>query len=310
MGRLYAFDYTSPFYYLVTLNAKQGLAPFSILTHETACGFRRNPITRKMIATLHWMNQKPYAHRMKITNFAIMPNHLHLIIKIADIPFRVSLPEIVNKLISTLTSAYYDALNLPKGESIFEDEWHDWIVRKPETLKIFTDYVMRNPHRSLARRENATACLPRIYPTGRTVWTCLGTLSPKETPVRAPVICSRSIIPGTELWKTWNAFAERLGPGTLAVSTFMSPCEKMVRETVLKAGGGILHLIPRGISPKGHASEADEALLASGHLTIMTPFPYEQRALTPKELHDRCHTTLRQIALSLQRGITDLPPSR
>lgn len=90
----------------------------------------------------------------------------------------------------------------------------------------------------------------------------------------------------------------------------MSPCEKMVREEVLKAGGGIVHLIPRGISPKGHAAEAEDQLLIDGRLTIMTPFPYEAHSLTSKELHDRCHTTLRQIALSLKRGIGTLPPSR
>lgn len=310
MSRLLSFDYTSPYYYLVTINAKRGLAPFSILTHETKSGIRKNAITRKMTAVLYWMNQKAYAHRMKITNYAIMPNHLHLIIKIADGKSRVSLLEIVKKLYSTLSSAYYDGLNLPKGDLIFEEEWHDWIVMQPDTLKVFTDYVMRNPHRRLARQEASHACLPQVYQTPHATWTCIGTLSPKETPVRAPIICSRSITPGSALWQEWKEFAQRLGPGTLAVGTFMSACEKMVREEVLKAGGGILHLIPRGISPKGHATEAEDALLIAGRLTIMTPFPYEQRALTAKELHDRCHTTLRQIALSLQRAITALPPSR
>lgn len=84
----------------------------------------------------------------------------------------------------------------------------------------------------------------------------------------------------------------------------------MVREEVLKAGGGIVHLIPRGIAPKGHASAEDESLLASGRLTIISPFPFESRTLTAKELHDRCHSILHPIARSLQRGIDTLPASR
>lgn len=310
MARLPGFDYTTPFYYLVTLNAKKGLEPFSILTEETARGIRKNPITSRMIGVISWMNRKAYSHRMTITNFVIMPNHLHLLIKIADGERRLSLIDGVQKLKAVLSSAYYKALHLPAGPAIFDDRWHDWIVCQRDSLKVFTDYVMDNPKRWLYRKAHTDSCHPREYRTDRAVWTCIGSLSPKKTPVRAPVICSRSITPGSDLWNQWERFAQRLGPGTLAVGTFMSPCEKMVRDEVLKAGGGLLHLIPRGISPKGHASAEDEPLLAAGRLTIMTPFPYEDRVLTSKELHDRCHTTLRQIALSLARGIDSLPPSR
>lgn len=310
MAQRSGFDYTSPFYYMVTLNAKEGMEAFCTLTHETKWGFHKNLITRKMIAVIYWMNQKAYPHRMKISNFIIMPNHLHLIIKIEDCARRPSLFEIVNKLRSTLSGAYHDALNQPKGEDIFEKRWHDWIVLHAGTLTTFIAYVMNNPQRWLYRKENSRSCHPKIYQTPHAVWTCIGSLSPKETPVRAPIVCSRSITPGSELWQEWKRFAQRLGPGTLAVGTFMSPCEKMVREEVLRAGGGILHLIPRGIAPKGHVSAEDEPLLVAGRLTIMTPFPFEARTLTAKELHDRCHTTLRQIALSLKRGIDNLPPSR
>lgn len=310
MAQLLTFDYTSPYYYFVTLNAKKGLEPFSILTHETKRGIRPNETTDGMIAMIRWMNQKAYARRMKITNFVIMPNHLHLIIKIEACDKPVSLFEIVKKLYSTLSSIYYKTLNLPKGEVIFEERWHDWIVFQENTLVPFIDYVMNNPHRWLNRKEHAASCLPRRTRTPHMTWTSIGTLSLKETPVRAPVVCSRSIRQGSDLWKAWQRFAQRLGPGTLAVGTFMSPCEKMVCEEVLKAGGGIVHLIPRGISPKGHASAEDESLLIAGRLTILTPFEYEERTLTPMELHDRCHTTLRQIAYSFARGIDQVPPSR
>lgn len=310
MARLSGFDYTSPFHYLVTLTAKKGLEPFSILTEETGRGVRKTAITKRMTAIIFWMNQKAYAHRMKITHFVIMPNHLHLMIKIADGDQRISLIDVVQKLISVLSSGYYKALGLPGGPKIFEARWHDWIVCQRDTLNVFVDYIMDNPKRWLYRKKNSPACHPRSYQSTSITWTCLGTLSPRETPVRAPVICSRSITPGSDLWHVWKEFAQRLGPGTVAIGTFMSPCEKMVREEVLKAGGGIIHLIPRGISPKGHASAEDEPLLAAGRLTIMTPFPFEARTLTVEELHDRCHATLHPIALSLKRGIDALPPSR
>lgn len=310
MGRHLTFDYTSPFYYMVTLHAKQGLEPFSILTEETARGLRNTAVTRAMVAVFNWMNKTAYVHRMQIKNYTIMPNHLHFIVKICACEHRVSLLEIVNKLRSTLSNAYYKALHQPHGPSIFEPYWHDWIVKQAGQLDAFVDYVKDNPQRALYRQKHAAACYPRSYPSTHYTWTCLGTLSLRTTPVRVPVICSRAITPGSDLWEEWKALAQRLGPGCLAVGTFMSPCEKMVREEVLKKGGGIVHLIPHGLSPKAHASAEDEPLLATGRLSILTPFPYEAREMTKKELHDRCHTTLHTLARGFLRGIDHLPASR
>lgn len=141
------------------------------------------------------MNKTVYARRMRISNFVIMPNHLHLIIKIEECEKRPSLFEIVNKLKSTLTNAYYDALKLPRGECIFEEQWHDWIVYQAGILSVFTDYVMKNPRRWLERKKHAQNCFPITYETPHITWTCIGALSVKETPIRAPIICSRSITP-------------------------------------------------------------------------------------------------------------------
>lgn len=264
MGRLPNFDYTSPFFYMVTLHAKEGIKPFSYLSAETESGLKSTPVTRRMKGVLFWMNQKRWVNQMKIHHFSIMPNHLHLIIRINEGPKRPSLIAIMESLIIPLSHAYYDALGLPRGDSIFEKVWHDWVVRHEGMLDTFVTYVRTNARRALYRREAAGSCFPRTTQTPHFTWTTLGTLSVKETPVRVPVICSRTILPESDLWEAWRTFAQRLGPGTLAIGTFMSPCEKMVYKEVLKAGGGIVHLIPRGISPKGHATPLEEPLLAAG----------------------------------------------
>lgn len=311
MGRLPDFDYTTPFFYMVTLHAKKGLRPFSSLSKETASGLKSTPLTRRMKGVIFWMNRTRWVRQMKIHHFVIMPNHLHLIIKINPGEQRPSLPAIVKSLILHLSSAYCDELGLPRGQSIFEPQWHDWIVAREQMLNAFAAYIRENPRRALFRQETADACFPKIFPAKRLTWTCIGTLSPRETPVRVPVICSRSIQPESELWKEWQAFARRIGPGAIAIGTFMSPCEKMVRAEVLKAGGGIIQLVPRGIGPKCHASPEDERLLSAGRLTIMTPFPFDARVrLQPKELYDRCHTLLNPIAQSLRRGVDAIPASR
>lgn len=310
MSLLTNFDYTSPFYYLVTLKVKKGVQPLSILSDEVESGIKMTEITRKMKGVIFWMNQTRWAHQIKIAPFIIMPNHLHLIIRILDSDKRPSLIAIVQMLMGTLSAAYYDALDQPRGEMIFHEQWHDWIVSQSNSLNTFIQYVKENAHRALYRKQHATACYPTQYVSGKFTWTCLGTLSPKDSPVRIPVICSRTIQQGSPLWKKWQRFARRLGPGCVAIGTFMSPCEKMVRAEVLQAGGGIIKLVPQGMNTKSHAAAEDEPLLAAGRLTIMTPFPFEAHTPTVKELYDRCHNTLNPIAQALSRGVKSIPPSR
>lgn len=307
MPRRIHFDYTAPYYYMVTMHAKKGMQPFSVLSAETSTGIKELAVTRRMRHVFFWMTRTVYEGRIRIPNFIIMPNHLHFIVKIEACQKRVMLHEVINKLMSTLSNAYYDALQLPREGCIFEEEWHDWIVLQAGALKTFSKYVINNAHRALYRLTHSQVCFPRVCKTAHHTWTLIGTRSPKEMPVRVPVICSRSIRPGSETWEQWKALAQRLGPGTLAMGTFMSPCEKMVRAEVLKAGGNILHFIPHGIGPKGHASAEEEPLLAAGRLTILTPFSYEQRNLTKQELYDRCHLTLHAMIRALQRGIEELP---
>lgn len=52
MAQWSGFDYTSPYYYLVTLKARAGLEAFSILTEENERGVKNTPITRKMNAVI------------------------------------------------------------------------------------------------------------------------------------------------------------------------------------------------------------------------------------------------------------------
>lgn len=309
MGRLSGFDYTSPYFYMVTLHAKPGIEAFSKLSDQNESGLTTTPATRPMKKIIFSI-KKTFHHSVGLVIQCLMPNHLHIIVKIHNGKKRPSLFAIVKWLDASLSSAYYDALKLPRGESIFEEKWHDWIVLKKGMLQAFIDYVKNNPSRALYRRKHRNACVPRVYFTAHFMWTCLGTCSLRETPVRVPVICSRSILPESMLWEEWRSLAQRLGPGSLAVGTFMSPCEKMVREEVLKNGGCIVQLIPHGIGPKGHASAEDEPLLAAGRLSILSPFPYDERKLTKQELHNRCHQILHPLAQRFRQGVEALPASR
>ncbi len=104
MGRLPGFDYKSPFYYMVTLKRLKGLAAFSEIGER---GIVPNAITRAFEKTIRSF------HRVwrccdEISPFAIMPDHLHLLMKIRPTPDRVALGVLVSQLAKALRRDYWN----------------------------------------------------------------------------------------------------------------------------------------------------------------------------------------------------------
>lgn len=109
MGRLPGFDYKRPFFYMVTLKGTR-----SALCKTLFCSISEkgevvaNAITEafeRVIRTFHeiWYCIEP------IRYYVIMPDHLHLIIKMRDIDKRVSLAVVVRQLLKALESAAAEA---------------------------------------------------------------------------------------------------------------------------------------------------------------------------------------------------------
>ena len=107
MSRLSGFDYSRPFFYMVTLKRLKGLVDFSAIG---PAGLEENAVTRAMRAAIVafyrcWRcvdGDQP---------FIIMPDHLHLLIKIRDIEDRVHLGVVVQQLKKALREAYWRATN-------------------------------------------------------------------------------------------------------------------------------------------------------------------------------------------------------
>ncbi len=129
---------------MVTLKRLKGLAPFSEIGER---GLVENAITRAFAAVIRGFHRK-WRCCEEISPFAIMPDHLHLIIKIHPTPDRVALGVLVSQLAKKLRRAYWQvvaadaatgktplplALNSsgPAGGAsapppdIFEPAWHD-----------------------------------------------------------------------------------------------------------------------------------------------------------------------------------------
>ena len=100
--RLDGFDYTRPLYYMVTLKKRPGLPPFSRIVAPGRC--RTNPVTHAMLNCIRGFNRQwPCAEPIEC--FTIMPDHVHLLLKIRSVEKGLSLPRLVCLLIRRLEAA-------------------------------------------------------------------------------------------------------------------------------------------------------------------------------------------------------------
>ena len=119
--RLKGFDYRRPFFYMVTLKQLPGLADFSRIADEAEppkdamgkpCYLVANDLTRAFEETIrhfheHWWGLWP------IECFAIMPDHIHLLIRLRDTGDQLPLGKYVCQLMRALATDYWRQTGLP-----------------------------------------------------------------------------------------------------------------------------------------------------------------------------------------------------
>jgi len=112
MGRLPGFDYRRPFFYMVTIKKLPGLSKFTSVVcsesppadgrylEETPTYTEFSRIIRNFSGTWHGL--------APIECFAIMPDHIHLLLRIKNTPDRLALGKYVYQLEKALANAYWD----------------------------------------------------------------------------------------------------------------------------------------------------------------------------------------------------------
>lgn len=309
MARLFGFDYKSPYFYMVTLKRIKGLAEFSKIGPE---GLIENEITKAFTTIIKSFHLKWHCLD-EISPFVIMPDHLHLMIKIRDIPDRVALGVLVSQLAKALRNAYWQVVaadaatrttlfpsptamgfagcaSAQPPPPIFEPEWHDWIVKKRGQLAAFRRYIKENPARAWLRRQNA-----RYFQTVREVeflgrrWFGYGNLEILKLPVLHAFKGHRATALESSEASALLAEASRIGPGGAGVSTFMSPLEKACGNAIAKAGGSYVVLSPEGFGPRWHPPREKERFCAKGRMLFLSLYPADTRKPDRATLYQRCH---------------------
>ena len=275
--RLPGFDYSQPFFYMVTMKCHAGRQPLSAIVEPGRC--EMNATTRAMVNCIRNFHLGCAAIE-PIECFSIMPDHIHILIKIKDmvgacgepvrpVPVPLRLETIVELLMQALEGRYRETTGI--REEVFEAAWHDWIVSAAGQLATFTRYIRENPRRSWVRQQNRLffTQLRRLSFAGRE-WFAYGNDALLERPVIEPFRCSRSWTEDGPEWREATGRAERIGPGGAGAGTFMSPCEKACGNAIYKAGGALIVLSPEGFAPRWHPPRNKEALCAKGRMLFLS----------------------------------------
>ena len=306
--RLTGFDYSRPMFYMVTIKCRRGARALCGIVAPGKC--QMNAITRAMVNCIR--NFHIGCEQIApIECFSIMPDHIHLLIRIADggkapgngavrtgasasiikgnAPIRLlRLETIVDLMMQALEGRYREVTGL--REQIFEAGWHDWIVVAEGQLAAFTRYIRENPRRAFLRAENRRyfTRVRRVAFAGRG-WYAYGNATLLELPVIEPFRCSRKWVKDGAEWREAVGRAERIGPGGAGCGTFMSPCEKACGNAIYEAGGALIVLAPEGFAPRWHPPRNKEALCAKGRMLFLSL--WEPCAARPDNatLYRRCH---------------------
>ncbi len=294
--RLEGFDYSLPYFYMVTLKCLPKTAPLSAIVAPGRCEL--NPITRAFVKCIRHFHEECTAIA-PIECFTIMPDHIHLLIRIIENDQHIRLEVIVSRLMVDLERLYHAVTQIQSA--LFEPYWHDWIVMKNNQLKTFTRYIRENPARHWLRkshpeyfqRVNAITFLDRT-------WYGYGNPALLQLPVIEPFQCSRKWAQEGEEWRQAVSRASRIGPGGAGIGTFMSPCEKACGNAINHVGGRWIILYPEGFGERWHPSRQHELLCAQGRMLFLSLYPAMERKPTTAELYQRCHEMGNLIVEGLQ----------
>lgn len=305
MKRLRGFDYTKPYFYMITLKRVKGLCPFCRIPESG-----RIPKDEQGREVYLFPNEltKAFAHEIQtfhtrwrgiwpIDCFIIMPDHIHLLIHLKDDEEeRLSLGRYIYQLMKALTIIYWNHQPEPIRPSpsayppIFEHDWHDWIVKKSSQLAAFDRYIHENPMRSWLRQRNRP-----YFQTVRTVsflgreWFAYGNTAILDLPILKAVKGHRATRPASDEWQQLIDECSRLGPTGAGVGTFMSPLEKACGNTIAMTGGKLVVLCPEGFHNRWHPGRKAEKYCAEGRMLFLSLYPPLNRLPTKAELYTRCH---------------------
>ena len=129
--RLKQYDYATPNYYFIT-----------ICTHDKQCifGMLEKRSRYGAIAEMGILNIEKHFANVKVDKYVVMPNHIHMILRL--LPGSVGVPVIVGQYKSFVTK---QIRSIAPDKEVWQTSFHDHVIRSQAKYEKIWLYIEANP---------------------------------------------------------------------------------------------------------------------------------------------------------------------
>jgi hypothetical protein len=269
-------DYKDPSILMITLVTTNRQPILGILKGET---IERTKLGQAIAEEINRIPTYNGAESIEIYSYVIMPDHVHILLRIHD-----RLPKHIGQYIAWFKIKCTDACSALTGGPVsetmrpFAPDYHDRLLKGKNQLSHMVRYIQDNPRRLALKRANKD--LFRIRQNqliGTIQCTVLGNIFLIEHPLRQVLQCSRRLT--QEQIDNLKADCLReAADGTVYVTAAISEGEKQIARALREAGFPLIILLEKGFpapddphynyfKPQGVYFEA----CAAGKLLLIEP---------------------------------------
>ena len=147
--RLKEFDYSAPGAYFITICVKDRKNLLSEIVGDGVFDVPQNILTKYGEIAEEYINQmNEFYDYLSVDKYAIMPNHIHLILFVTDSENGTSrTPSPTNSVVSKFISTFKRFCNKEFGENIWQRSYHDHIIRGEKDYRNIWEYIDTNVQR-------------------------------------------------------------------------------------------------------------------------------------------------------------------
>ncbi|MCM1309685.1 MAG: hypothetical protein NC301_01500 [Bacteroides sp.] len=268
--RKFGHDYSAPWKYHLTIGKASAAPDFSQLKVGSLLP---DGVDVELLELGKLIQQAIYAlpefePRIKVYQYIIMPDHVHLLINVVE-PLERPIGNFIGGFKTGIAKKWRAKINNPDAQ-IFTEGFNDQIIYTSRNLDDIFRYIRQNPYRLAIRRLK-----PEFFSRARNIFIgerehqAYGNLFLLRNPFKELLVVHRS-----DSAQDFENKRERClyaaANGGVVVSAFISPREKMIRREIEEIGGRMIVVHNRPFKDRQKPALHDFELCADGRLLLVS----------------------------------------
>ena len=143
--RLKNYDYSTDGYYFITICTKDKEKIFGNIVGDDAHDVPKINLSSVGKIVDKYILSTNNVPMVSVDKYVIMPNHIHIILKVDSNGGTSKAPSPTNNKISLAVSTLKRFVNSEVGTNIFQRSFHDHIIRGEDDYKKIWEYIDTNP---------------------------------------------------------------------------------------------------------------------------------------------------------------------